>query len=133
MLVRINSMHKLGKSNHSGFPDETLPQFVRLWIRRTLAIAIILVLAASVAHRYTSTPNLNLHPAGITASAHHGAKAQQQRMDEDSFVWSASLTAGNVVNLPTYYPAYAPAASSNPKQIFHSELYNRPPPIVPRS
>ena len=109
---------------------EMIPQSFRMHVRRALISAVILVLAATVAQRYTDSGNLNLYPVRVTISAHTSAKANQQRMEQDSFVWSPSLAPGVSVPSPTYYPRYAPAGPLDPKHIYDSQLYNRPPPVL---
>jgi hypothetical protein len=83
----------------------------------------ILSITASLATR-TGIPTV---PHGITVQA-QSSQAMRQHMDGDAFHWASPAPVLTVIEVPTFYPRFAPAGPPLPNLLFDVSLYNRPPP-----
>ena len=112
--------------------DGNLTRRAITWHRRAFAAIIITTLAASVVQRYADLALPPLHSKIVSVHAQDDRNGQRPRMDQDSFVWTASLTPGLPVQVPSYHPRCALAETLAHSPLYEYGLYNRPPPR-PRS
>jgi hypothetical protein len=92
------------------------------WCWLVIAFAILSI-TASLATR-TGVPTVS---HGITAQA-QSSQAMRQHMDGDAFHWVSPAPVLTVIEVPTFYPRFAPAGPPLPNLLFDESLYNRPPP-----
>jgi len=86
-----------------------------------LAICGLTVSVATRTFRLTSPA----HTIANSAAGH----AVRQHMDSDATGWAPPVATFTVLQLPVYYPRYAPAGPPLPRLFYEESLPNRPPPV----
>jgi hypothetical protein len=101
--------------------------------RQIWSVAIVLVavgsLTVSLATRYYSPWDAS-SPTVKTIQTHVAADAKRQRLTENAATWTPPVFILTVLQVPGFYPRFAPVGPPERTIVCDESLYNRPPPAL---
>jgi len=93
---------------------------------RWRVLLIVLAICGLTVSLATRTFRLTI-PHGVTAH-NLDSHAVRQHMDRDAAKWAPHVPIVNTLQVPVFYPRFAPAGPPIPGALFDESLSNRPPP-----
>lgn len=94
------------------------------WRRAVIILLAVLSLSTSLATRvFQYSGSGSKITVGSSAS-----EAVRQHLDRDAATWGKPVVSLLMLEVPTFYPRFAPAGPPIPSVLFDESLSNRPPP-----
>lgn len=99
----------------------------RVLRRWELAVILLAICGLSIS---VATRTFRLSSSTDTVVNSASGHAIRQHMDSDAVNWAPPTTSVTaVLELPVFYPRFAPAGPPLPRLYYEESLFNRPPPL----